>query len=261
MNQPGTHVGGRNGQVAAAQPALAVRSTNGTAPHAAQAARPQPVSMRLGKKQKVAMEGLQEVWHRLAVRVAHPTPAAFGVTSAIRGETRTTTALGFAAALAQETGEGAVFVEADLGSSSLAADLGDNGVAGLADYLSGDCPLWATVRQAAIPNLSMVLASRAGADTSAVAPALRRHFASAVRELQSKFAHVVVDLPPVVGSPHTAAMAGALDGVLLVVRAGQTPRDKAWEASEALRDQRLIGLVVVGAFTRLPGWLESLIGE
>jgi capsular exopolysaccharide synthesis family protein len=57
---------------------------------------------------------------------------------------------------------------------------------------------------------------------------------------------VVIDAPPVLAVADVVALAPAVDGVLLVVQAGLTPRESAQRAAESLRQvgANLIGVVL-----------------
>ena len=55
---------------------------------------------------------------------------------------------------------------------------------------------------------------------------------------------VLFDAPPVVTATDAAELAGAMDGVLLVVAAGRTKRDQAEQAMQLLNR---VGARVVGA--------------
>jgi protein-tyrosine kinase len=161
------------------------------------------------------------------------------VTSAGRGEGRTTTAANLALTAAQE-GRPAVLVEADLRRPSIAALLGLAPRAGLADVLDGTAELGqAVVRVGALT----VLCAGAARDPGA---ALRSPRAAVVMEqLRAAYELVVLDAPPALALADGDRVASAADAALLVVRAGATPREVVRLAIEAL-GERCAGMVLNG---------------
>jgi capsular exopolysaccharide synthesis family protein len=67
---------------------------------------------------------------------------------------------------------------------------------------------------------------------------------------------VVIDAPPVLAVADVVALAPAIDGVLLVVRAGRTPRVAAQHAAESLRQvgANLIGVILNDVSTNKGGY-------
>jgi uncharacterized protein involved in exopolysaccharide biosynthesis/Mrp family chromosome partitioning ATPase len=70
------------------------------------------------------------------------------------------------------------------------------------------------------------------------------------RQLATQFEVIIVDTPPVLVSADAATLAPAADGVILVVRAGQTHRDAAYLAYDHLT---AAGAQVIGALLNDPG--------
>jgi Mrp family chromosome partitioning ATPase len=61
--------------------------------------------------------------------------------------------------------------------------------------------------------------------------------------LRASFSLLVLDAPPALALSDTGRLATAADGIVLVVRVGETPRDAVRMAVEAL-SHRLIGIVL-----------------
>jgi Mrp family chromosome partitioning ATPase len=58
---------------------------------------------------------------------------------------------------------------------------------------------------------------------------------------------VIIDSPPVLSTPDPMVLARQVDGVLMVVRAGKTPRDFLMKALQSLNSSKLMGVVLNGA--------------
>jgi non-specific protein-tyrosine kinase len=67
--------------------------------------------------------------------------------------------------------------------------------------------------------------------------------------LKARANYVFFDSPPVLAATDAALLGSKLDGVLLVVRAGQTRRDHALRARQALErvHVRVVGAVLMNA--------------
>ncbi|MGC3996086.1 MAG: CpsD/CapB family tyrosine-protein kinase [Anaeromyxobacter sp.] len=184
-----------------------------------------------------AAEGYRLLYQRL-LRLAARRPArVVAVTSAGRGEGRTTTAANLAFTAAQE-GRPVVLVEADLRRPALAGLLGLAPRAGLAEVLEGTAELGQAV--ARVGGLSVLCAGEARDG----ALALRSPRAPAVMDqLRAAYELVVLDAPPALAFADGDRIASAADLALLVVRAGLTPRPVVRLALEAL-GERAAGVVL-----------------
>ncbi|HLE28834.1 MAG TPA: hypothetical protein VI793_11995, partial [Anaerolineales bacterium] len=76
-----------------------------------------------------------------------------------------------------------------------------------------------------------------------------RRMESLISSLKSRADIVLFDAPPIVAVTDAALLATKLDGVLLVVSAGQTKREHAQRAKELLEkiNVRLVGAVLTNA--------------
>lgn len=78
-----------------------------------------------------------------------------------------------------------------------------------------------------------------------------RKMAEAILALQPRADIVLFDAPPVVAVTDAALLASHLDGVLLVLKAGQARRDHTAQAKELLDKikVRIVGTVLINAAT------------
>jgi Mrp family chromosome partitioning ATPase len=84
-----------------------------------------------------------------------------------------------------------------------------------------------------------------------------------LRHLRSRFAHVVVDLAPVLGYVDTARLAPLGDGVILVLAADATPLDASLAAKKALEraGARVLGALVTRQRRFVPEFIARRLGE
>jgi protein-tyrosine kinase len=174
-----------------------------------------------------------------------------GITSAIRGEGRTTAAVGMASTLAADLGLRVMLVEIDFERPSLAQIFGLAAAPGFADVLRGGGRLGDVMCQVS-ERLSVVTAGQVSTDTAQ----LLHHLPSLdpFRRPQERPDVTMLDLPPIVNYSYGPMAARIADAVVLVVRAGVTPNDIVREAVARLEDRPPRGVVLNGARSSLPSW-------
>src|SRR6267143_2027982 len=154
----------------------------------------------------------------------HP-PQVILVTSALPREGKTTAAANLAVTLAQ-LGDRTLLVDADLRKPGIGRllSLGSGKYAGLSSYLAGVSSLdLVTIQHPAIPNLSAI---PTGPLPPNPADLLSSHkLTEAIAELRTKFKFIVIDSPPIMAATDAVILSVQTDGVLLVVRSGETPKD------------------------------------
>jgi capsular exopolysaccharide synthesis family protein len=174
------------------------------------------------------------------------------VTSCARGEGRSMTAANLALTASRE-GREVALVECDLRRPSLAGLFDLQPPGGLAEVVEGTVELaQALVRVDGI----MLLCAGEARDP----PALLRNprLAMTLDTLRASFPLVVLDAPPALALSDAARLEATVDGMLLVVKAGETPRDVVRLAVEVLGD-RLLGIVLNGV--EEPGYARYLRHE
>ena len=159
------------------------------------------------------------------------------VTSSARGEGRSLTAANLCLTAARENREVAL-VECDLRRPSLARlfDLAPR--AGLAEVVEGKAEL-----SQALSRFGNVAVLCAGESRDPAAAMRSPRMAATLDTLRGSYPLVVLDAPPALALSDAGRLATAVDGVVLVVRAGATPRDVVRMAVETL-SHRLVGIVL-----------------
>lgn len=183
-------------------------------------------------------------------RVAAARPLrAVAITSCARGEGRSLTAANLALTAARE-GRDVALVECDLRRPSLVRLLELAPRAGIAEVAEGRADLsQALVRMGTLS----VLCAGEPRDPATIARSPR--LSAALETLRASCALTVLDVPPALALSESGRLVGAADGIVLVVRAGTTPRDVVLMAVETLAE-RLIGIVLNGVDE--PGYARYL---
>ncbi len=197
------------------------------------------VLVALAAPTSAAAEQYRVLAHRLERLGASRPLRILAVTSAIRGEGRSTIAANLALTAAQE-GRETLLVECDVRRPSLATLFELAPRAGLTQVLDRSAEL----SQALCPvgPLSVLCAAGAG-DPMAILRSPRMR--PLLETLRASYAFVVLDAPPALAFADAGRLAAVWDGAILVVRAHATPRDVVRMAIDSLGD-KVVGVVLNG---------------
>jgi polysaccharide biosynthesis transport protein len=194
----------------------------------------------------------------LLSQAGHP-PQVILVTSALPREGKTTAAANLAVTLAQ-LGDRTLLIDADLRKPGIGRLLNMNGGkhAGLSSYLAGVSSLdLVTVQHPSIANLSAI---PTGPLPPNPADLLCSHrLADAITQLRAKFKFIVIDTPPVMAATDAVILSVKADGVVLVVRSGETPKEAFTRTRDLLVSVkcRLLGVVLNAVNSSAPDYYYS----
>jgi capsular exopolysaccharide synthesis family protein len=176
------------------------------------------------------------------------------VTSLNGEDGKTSIAANLAIAFAQRGAGDILLVDADMRHPDLHTILNISQVPGLSSLLSGDEALDRVIRSTPISKLHFLPAGQTQGRSAAELLASDR-LPEILQELAGRFAHIVIDAPPLFGVSDSMIVAPKVDGVLLVLRQGRATRDAAQEAVELLRSLRaqLLGVVLNDVEGRFAG--------
>jgi capsular exopolysaccharide synthesis family protein len=165
------------------------------------------------------------------------------VTSAAPGEGKTTTAAHLAAAHAEQGGR-TLLIDGDLRRPTVHRRFNLPSVVGLSNVLLGEIP-WreAVVHVESCGNLEVL---PAGPPSRRASDLVGRGLLELLEEAASDYDLVVLDAPPLLGFAEPLQMATAVDGVVVVARAGVTRRKAVASVLATLGRLRakVIGLVL-----------------
>jgi len=143
------------------------------------------------------------------------------VTSASPGEGKTTTAANLAVAHARQ-GKRTLLIDGDLRRPSVHRNFDLPSVVGLSNALLGEIPWRETVIPVeGLPELHIL---PAGPPSRRASELVGRGLTETLEEAAADYDLVVLDAPPLLGFAEPLQMATAVDGVIVVARAGQTSR-------------------------------------
>ncbi len=167
------------------------------------------------------------------------------VTSPFAGDGKTTVAINLAVGMAA-LGSSVLLLETDLRKPVLAKYFGDPHSPGLSDVLSGQASLSEAIRRSRIPNLSVIMAGPTPPNPSELLGSER--MVDLIDTVSKTVDIMVLDTPPALPVTDAAVLAPHMDGVILVVRAGQTHAHKALDVAKNFErhDVRVLGVAING---------------
>jgi capsular exopolysaccharide synthesis family protein len=234
-----------------------VSRTSKTAPPGAQGPRIEMLSFLQPKSQ--ISEAFRALRTSLLLSQADHPPQVILVTSALPREGKTTAAVNLAVTLAQ-LGDRTLLIDSDLRKPGIRRALGitTGKEAGLSSYLAGVSTLdEVTVPHPSIQNL---VAMTTGPVPPSPADLLSSHrMREAIAELRHQFKFIVVDSPPVMAATDAVLISALTDGVLLVVRSGETPKEAFTRTRDLLAAVkcRLLGVVLNAVDSSAPDYYYS----
>jgi capsular exopolysaccharide synthesis family protein len=215
------------------------------------------VAQHLPKSQM--SEAFRALRTSLLLSQADHAPQVILVTSALPREGKTTAAANLAVTLAQ-LGDRTVLLDADLRKPGIGRllNLGSGKYAGLSSYLAGASSLdLVTVPHPVVPNLSAI---PTGPLPPNPADLLSSHrLVEAIAELRTKFKFIVIDSPPIMAATDAVIVSVLTDGVLLVVRSGETPKVAFTRTRDLLNsvNARILGVVLNAVDSGAPDYYYS----
>jgi protein-tyrosine kinase len=173
----------------------------------------------------------------------------FSVTSAVKRDGKTTVAVNLAAALSLDYEEQVLLIDGDLRAPAIHRYFNAVQSPGLTDYLGSDSKmnLKSLVRETFLPGLRILPAGKPSHLASELLAKERMSEITEKARVEFPGHHIIIDSPPVLSTPDPLIIARYVDAVLVVVRAGKTPRDYLTKALQSLNSTKVMGVVLNGA--------------
>jgi len=180
-------------------------------------------------------------------------PGSLLVTSTQPAEGKTTVACNLAISLAQ-LGHRVLLVDADLRFPSLHKLFGTSGSLGLVSYLAGQQDWHAAVRPCGSHGLDVLVCGPVPPNPSELLSS--QSMGALVLSAKTEYGFIILDSSPMLALADSRILAPLVDGVLLVVKSGTTPREQILHAQSGIRSVggNLIGVVLNSVDIRTNGY-------
>ncbi|MEM7306064.1 MAG: CpsD/CapB family tyrosine-protein kinase [Planctomycetota bacterium] len=194
---------------------------------------------------------LAEQYRRLrnSIQALNPDGAARTVllTSAVRGEGKSVATLNMALAMVEVPRVRVLVIDGHVRHPSLEEYLGVPRRQGLTDVLLGQLPLEQAIRRTSVDRLDIM-----GAGTLPDDPRLGlfvERMQSILHTLKRRYDYILIDMAPAMLVAEPSLLGTIADGILLVVRLGETPKHLVEETYNMLETLggNVLGIVANGA--------------
>lgn len=171
------------------------------------------------------------------------------IMSPVKGDGKSTVAANLSAALALDYDQQVLLIDADLRSPSIHSFFGIKSTPGLTDYLISESSanFLSYVQNTSLQGLRVFAAGKPTSLSSELLASEKMK--SLLKEIPAKFPghQVLIDTSPVLSTSDPLVLAQQVDKIVMVVRAGTTPRDCLSEAIKSLGSDRVKGVILNGA--------------
>jgi capsular exopolysaccharide synthesis family protein len=164
------------------------------------------------------------------------------ITSSAPGEGKSFVAANLAQSLARQPKSRVLLIDADLRISQLNLVLGAPNKPGLTNYLRGETDEISVIQMDTEKRLSFIPAGDQVADPSELI--LSGRMKKLLDLVTSAFNWVIVDSPPALAVHDASMLADLCDGVLFVVKSGETNYESVMKATSEFRKKNLLGVVL-----------------
>jgi len=210
------------------------------------------VSMDHLRRQRLIVAGsdksIWEAYKLLRTHILHRTKRenrnTLMFTGPLPNEGKSLTAINLAIAISKKVGQPVLLVDGDLRNPAIHRYLDLPSGPGLMDYLTSGYPIAdSLVHPEGLANLVVHPAGSYAAESVELLSSPR--MLDLVRELKHFYPdrYVLFDLPPLIYAD-SLAFAPLVDGIILVVESGRTPREEILHAMDLLKDFPVLGFVL-----------------
>ncbi len=179
-----------------------------------------------------------------------------GVTSSIRGEGKSTTAINLSYAIAQ-TGKKVLVVDGDLRLPSVAKKMEMRGIPGLSNMIIGNSEEAESIRVFdKLDNWHILPAGDIPPNPTEMLGSSQME--KLIKEFSEKYDYIIIDLPPVNLVSDALVISHLLDGMIVVIREEYSERR---ELTNCIRQLELSGVKMLGAVMNVTTRATNAYGQ
>jgi succinoglycan biosynthesis transport protein ExoP len=205
-----------------------------------------PLVAPFDKKTSSLLEAYRSIGTYIQFASPERPPQVILTTSAKRAEGKTTTSVNLATILASSQGRG-IIIDGDLRKPAVHKVFEVDNSSGLTAFLTGHIDFDnGLIQETRIPHLDVITAGIIPPNPSQLLDSSRMR--ELINALLPLYSFIIIDAPPVLGLSDTLILSTMTDGVIIVVRSGDTARDSVIQARKLLKgvNSRILGVVLNG---------------
>jgi protein-tyrosine kinase len=171
-------------------------------------------------------------------------PRSIMVTSVFPGEGKSFVTANLAISIAQSIQEHVLVIDCDIRRPCMHTRFGFGEVPGLSEHLSDDIPLSSLILKTKINKLSILPGGKPPYNPSELLSS--QQMSKLLEEVKERYSDrcIVIDSPPPKLTAETSVISRQVDGVLLVVEYGTTPRQMVSELIDIMGKEKVLGIIL-----------------
>jgi exopolysaccharide/PEP-CTERM locus tyrosine autokinase len=208
------------------------------------------------KPQSIEAEQFKMLRTNLLFPASGEPPRSLIVTSAVPGEGKSFVTANLAISIAQSLQEHVLIIDCDLRKSSVHKQFGLGDVPGLSEHLSNGTSLSSLLLKTNLDRLSILPGGKPPPNPAELLSS--QQMSKLLEELKDRYSdrYIVIDTPPPKMTAETSALSRQVDGILLVVEYGKTPREMVADLLKMMGKEKILGVV----FNKIDMKLSSYYG-
>ncbi|OPY15913.1 MAG: Tyrosine-protein kinase YwqD [Syntrophus sp. PtaB.Bin138] len=189
-----------------------------------------------------------EQFRRLRAQIIKPglnhTPKTILVTSTMAGEGKSLIAINLAITIAIDLHSHALLVDCDLRNPTLSRFFGLQSERGLSDYLLGEEDISDLLIKTSVDKLTIL--SGGNSQENPVELIGSNRMKAFVQDMTSRYddRYIILDSSPLLATTEPSLLGEMVDGIILVVKSGETPRESIQQALKLVKKEKILGVVL-----------------
>lgn len=191
---------------------------------------------------------------------AENTPKIIMVASAVSGEGKSLVAVNLAGIIAVELHSHALLVDCDLRNPSLTRWFGLQERKGLSEYLTGKAQIPDLLIKTSIDKLNIL--SGGGIEDNPAELVGSHKMRTLIQDLKSRYddRYIIIDSSPILATTEPSILTEIVDGIILVIKSGETPRETIQQAIKLLNRDKILGVVLNGMQFKTKALIQRYFG-
>lgn len=196
----------------------------------------------LTRKASLASDRYRMLFAKVDQLCRTPEKKMIALTSSVKGEGKTTTAANLSIICARDFGKRCLIVDGDFKNPTLAKKFEMADELGLIDVIEGKVQLGNALKRGPVENLALLpMGRRSGQENNIWTTEEIKHI---LTEVRAWFDYIWIDAPPILPLFDMSLISDSVDGILIVVRAGEVPEQVLAQAIKSLGSSKIIGSVL-----------------
>jgi exopolysaccharide/PEP-CTERM locus tyrosine autokinase len=181
-------------------------------------------------------------------------PRTIMVTSSVPDEGKSFVAANLAVSIAQSIQEYVLLIDCDIRRPKIHKQFGFGDVPGLSEHLANGPSLSSLILKTEVNKLSVLPAGKPPYNPSELLSS--QHMSTLLEEVKERYRdrYIVIDSPPPKLTAETSAISRQVDGVLLVIEYGSTPRQMVSDLIDLIGKKKILGIIFNKLDMRFSGY-------